>query len=105
MRKPFWKSSHNCWYFKDAANRDTRLDPDEDTALDMWREMVQGKRRVGKDARVADLILRFLDWSKVNQADATYPNRPIFIGRLSTRSALLLISMIVSVSRVPKALS
>ena len=72
MRKPFWKSSHNCWYYKDAAAKDQRLDPDEDTALDLWRELVQGKRRVGKDARVADLVLRFLDWSKVNQAESTY---------------------------------
>lgn len=72
MRKPFWKSSHNCWYYKDERGKEQRLDPDEETAHDLWRDLANGSKRVGRDAKAKDLILRYLDWSEVNQADSTY---------------------------------
>lgn len=36
MRKPYYKSSHKCWYFKDDSGRETRLDPDEQKAYTLW---------------------------------------------------------------------
>lgn len=38
MRKPFYKSSHKCWYFKDSAGREIRLDPDESEAYKLWQQ-------------------------------------------------------------------
>lgn len=40
MRKPFYRKSHKCWYFKDSAGNFIRLDPDEETAFRLWQDML-----------------------------------------------------------------
>ncbi len=37
MRKPFYKKSHKCWYFRNDAGDDIRLDPNEDKAHRLWQ--------------------------------------------------------------------
>lgn len=38
MRKPYYKSSHKCWYFRDDRGKETRLDPDEAEAYRVWNQ-------------------------------------------------------------------
>lgn len=39
MRKPFFRKSHNCWYYKDKAGRFVRLSPDETEAWGIWKRL------------------------------------------------------------------
>jgi integrase len=39
MRRPFFRKSHKCWYVKDDSGNFVRLDPDEETAHDIWQQM------------------------------------------------------------------
>jgi integrase len=70
-RKPYWKSSHSCWYFR-CRGKETRLDPDKDKAWTKWHEIVGGQREVNRETTVVELIAVFLDFSKRRHKDSTY---------------------------------
>lgn len=70
-RKPYWKSSHHCYYFR-YQGREVRLDPDKDRAWAKWHEIKGGQREVSRDAKVIELIALFLDWSKRSHRPLTY---------------------------------
>ncbi|MFO0940128.1 MAG: tyrosine-type recombinase/integrase [Pirellulales bacterium] len=60
MRKPFFKQSHKCWYIKDQAGKLIRLDPDEETAFEIWRQMQSGRFTEGPLVTLKTLLAAFL---------------------------------------------
>jgi integrase len=91
VRKPFFRSSHKCWYLKDKAGRFIRLDPDEETAFEIWRQMLAGRFTEGPKVRVKTLIRLYLEanefrkgesrfaisWSYLNQFSAALGNKTV----------------------------
>lgn len=61
MRKPFYRSSHKAWYFKNAQGRFVRLDADEETAWEIWRKMQAPKISEGQLVLVSTVIALYLD--------------------------------------------
>ena len=62
MRKPFYKKTHDCWYVVDSdSGKHVRLDPDEETAFDMWRQMVDAKSAITSTSSFKRLSAEFLD--------------------------------------------
>lgn len=62
MRKPFYRERLGCWYVKDQeTGRDIRLDPDEETAYSIWREMLDSSSKLTSRAsfrRIAEAFLQ-----------------------------------------------
>lgn len=69
--KPFWKSSHDCYYAK-INGKQTRLDPNEKRAYEMWHELRAGIQPLGPDPKLIELISKFLEYSKRHNALRTY---------------------------------
>ena len=62
MRKPFWKSSHSCWYLTDPKTaRQIRLDPDEEKAHDIWQQIRDAQSCLGPTATYRRRAEQFLD--------------------------------------------
>jgi integrase len=75
----YWKASHNSFYVKVAypngKREERRLDSDRDKAQALYCDLVADLRRQGvpdEEYRVRDLIDRFLDHVKANNAPLTY---------------------------------
>jgi len=91
VRKPFYRSSHQCWYLKDKAGRFIRLDPDEETAFEIWRQMLAGRFTEGPKVRVKTLVRLYLEaheyrkgekrfainWSYLNQFSDAIGNKQV----------------------------
>jgi len=91
VRKPFFRSSHKCWYLKDKAGRFIRLDPDEETAFEIWRQMLSGRFSEGPKVRIKTLIRLYLEaheyrkkekrfiinWSYLNQFSTALGNKQV----------------------------
>lgn len=91
MRKPFFRSSHQCWYLKDKAGRFIRLDPDEETAFELWRQMLAGRFTEGPKVRIKTLVRLYLEaheyrkgekrfsinWSYLKQFSAALGNKQV----------------------------
>jgi len=61
MRKPYFKRSHQCWYVKiSGTSREVRLDPDEEAAYRIWREIVEASSPESSVAPVAAVVEAFL---------------------------------------------
>ncbi len=60
MRQPFFRDQTKCWYVKDDAGRFVRLDPDRDTAFEIWHKLQTTQVYEGENARVDGLIEAFL---------------------------------------------
>ncbi|HBE69771.1 MAG TPA: hypothetical protein DDW52_16625 [Planctomycetaceae bacterium] len=62
MRKPYFKRGHQCWYVKDSGTgREIRLDPDEDKAYELWRELIDSEAKLTSRAsyrRLAEECLK-----------------------------------------------
>jgi integrase len=69
--KKYWKATHKCWYVK-VAGKHIRLDPDEEKAQKLFYEVMAGRREIGPDALVAELILEYLLWSKKKHKARTH---------------------------------
>jgi len=69
--KPFWKSSHQCFYVK-VNGKQTRLDPDEKRAHEIWHELKAGTRELGPDAKLIEVISEFLAYAKKYNAESTW---------------------------------
>ena len=62
MRKPFYKKTHGCWYVVDNnSSKHIRLDPDEETAFSMWRQMVDANSAVTSTSSYTRLLAEFLE--------------------------------------------
>lgn len=61
MRKPFYRSSHKAWYFKNSQGRFVRLDADEETAWEIWRKMQAPKITEGQLVTVTTVVALYLD--------------------------------------------
>lgn len=62
MRKPYYKTSHRCWYVKSEDHlREIRLDPDEDKAYETWREMLDAGSPESATASVAAVVEAYLE--------------------------------------------
>ncbi len=55
MRKPFWLESRKCWYVKTYGGKRVRLDPDEETAFNLWHSMQAANKTEGLDATFAGI--------------------------------------------------
>lgn len=91
MRKPFYRSSHQCWYLKNKAGQFIRLDPDEEIAFEMWRQMLSGRFTEGPKVQVKTLIRLYLEaheyrkkekrfainWSYLNQFSAAHGKKQV----------------------------
>ncbi len=60
MRKPFYRSSHKCWYVKRDNGSFIRLDPEESTAYQIWQRMVASGCDSGLDATFYGLAESFV---------------------------------------------
>ena len=60
MREPFFRKQTQCWYVKDMAGRFIRLDPDKDTAFELWHKLQSAQIFEGDNATVGGLIDAFL---------------------------------------------
>ena len=61
MRKPYFIHRLKCWYVKNASGQEIRLDPDKDTAFDLWHEMSSRLKRSGTNATVLGVFEAFFD--------------------------------------------
>lgn len=61
MRKPFWRSSHKCWYFKNEFGNFVRLDPDESKAIKEWHRILSELKSSGPDATVTGIFNAFFE--------------------------------------------
>lgn len=62
MRKPFYKKTHKCWYVKNPkTGREIRLDPDEKTAYEMWRRLLDASAPLTPNVPLRRLAEHFLD--------------------------------------------
>jgi integrase len=61
MRKPFFKPKLKCWYVRDGAGRDVRLDPDKKKAHDLWAARVASGVSSGPEATVLAICDKFVD--------------------------------------------
>jgi integrase len=67
---PFWWKARKCWYVKiDGIPK--KLDPDPDKAQAKWHELMAGRRELGPNPTVRELIVEFLAWAKTHNAPAT----------------------------------
>lgn len=73
--KPYFKASHKCWYVQ-IGNKQHRLDPDEKTAWQLYRQLMAGNHdsqaAATPAAKVVDHVVEFLDWTEKNCAAGTY---------------------------------
>ena len=69
--KPFWKTSHKCWYVK-LNGVQHRLDPDEEKAWQLYHKLMAGTQPVGEADAVVVVIDQFLDWSHLNHEPNTF---------------------------------
>lgn len=75
---PYYKKSHKCWYF-DKNGKPVRLDPDEQTAWDLYHKYMAGAIDVDPGSHVVLLLGQFLDWSERNHAPDTYKFYKVYI--------------------------
>jgi integrase len=65
MRKPFWVKNKKCWYVKDSSGKFLRLDPDEEKAYGMWRDMsANADRLFDPKVSLASLVESWLSQSE-----------------------------------------
>jgi integrase len=76
--KPYWKTSHKCWYLR-LDGRDIRLDTDEQKAQDEYFRIMAERTDEPQDhdltsdsATVRQLLVAFLEWSKVNDSPGNH---------------------------------
>jgi integrase len=69
--KPYYKTSHRCYYFNHAG-KPVRLHEDKEIAWEIWYEYKAGVREVTGNTLVLELISDFLLWVKRNQSRKTY---------------------------------
>lgn len=69
MRKPFYKTSRNCWYVT-INGKQTRLDPDKDKAFTKWKELTLPTNAV----KVTNVVKRFLDRPRKPSTQRFYEN-------------------------------
>lgn len=72
MRKPFYKKSHQSWYFQDHSGKQIRLGPDKTEAFKEYHRLMAGDLPVSGRTTVAELVDRFLVWIRENRAPKTY---------------------------------
>ncbi len=60
MRKPFFRTSNECWYVKDEAGRFIRLDPNKTKAHDLWKSMLSNAQSIAGKINVGVLLDDFL---------------------------------------------
>src|SRR5262245_59935964 len=72
VRKPFYKKSHKCWYFKDDEGKQVRLGPDKDEAFREYHRLMAADMPVTGRTTVAQLVDQFLVWMRENRAATTY---------------------------------
>ncbi len=62
MRKPYWFAQKNCWYYKTKSGKAIRLDPDKDTAWQLWADQTAARARVVTvDTPLSDIAEEFLE--------------------------------------------
>jgi integrase len=76
--RPYFKTSHKCWYLR-LDGRDIRLDTDEKKAHDEYFKIMadragepQESDLTSESATVRQLLVAFLEWSKVNDKELTH---------------------------------
>lgn len=77
--QPFWRAAREC-FFVQLGGKQLRLDPDRDTAFNMYHELMSRGSKASPQARlkpvrtdlVVTLLDAFLEWVKANNAARTY---------------------------------
>jgi len=73
VKKPFFRASHKCWYVKNDERRFVRLDPDEETAFEMWRQMLGGKFSQGPKVTIQTLVRIYLEANHSRSRNTSIP--------------------------------
>jgi integrase len=61
MRKPFYRKERKAWYYKNDAGRFIKLDPDKETAWELWRKMQAPKITEGQLVTARTVIALYLE--------------------------------------------
>jgi integrase len=71
MNRPFFRKQNQTWYCY-VNGKQKRLAKDKDEAFRLWHDLSAGRREIGQDRPLADLVSDFLQWTKNNKAPSTH---------------------------------
>jgi integrase len=78
MRKPYFKKSHKCWYVRDSrTRREIRLDPNEEKAWEMWRNLSDTSAPITPQVPLKRLIEHFLN--QTYEASKAFERRAVLV--------------------------
>jgi integrase len=72
MRKPFYRTSHQCWYVVGADGKFIRLDPDETKAYEKYGRLLSAADYQSQDATIEAILEAWLESRRPTVSDRVY---------------------------------